>query len=80
MTIQIPKDVYVEIESVRQSGVTNMFNRGNVRQMAEECDFQNLLDWLDKTDDERYAKLIMEGPEVVDENGNVIPKDDLPMQ
>lgn len=62
MTVEIPDDVEEQLDAIRRTGATNMFSRRNVRELAEEMEFDELLDWLDETDDETYAKLIMEGP------------------
>ena len=66
MTIRIPKRVYEGLEAVRKSGLTNMFDRPRVAELAEEFGFQEAADWV-RSHKSEYAKGIFQGFEPVDE-------------
>jgi hypothetical protein len=52
----IPIAVFEEYESIRQSGITNMFDVKTVKRIAEELEYDSLLEYCG--DFEKYAKVL----------------------
>lgn len=52
------------IEEVRLSGLTNMFDKKNVRELAEMMGYDETVDWLDSVSKEEYSRLILKGPQI----------------
>lgn len=67
-TVQITKAVFDGLEGIRQSGATNMLDRRVVLQLAREWGFTATADWIERVDAETYARLIFQGPEVIEES------------
>jgi hypothetical protein len=60
--VSVSQGVYEGLEAVRKSGITNMFDMKNVKELASSMGYKETIDWLDKVDKEEYARLILEGP------------------
>lgn len=66
--VQITKAVFDGLEFIRQSGITNMFDRPMVLHLAREWDFAETAEWIESVDTGTYARLIFNGPEVIGDN------------
>lgn len=58
--IPVPRAVYDGIEAVRRSGLTNMFDRPRVAELAEEMGFDKAAAWV-RQDRARYAAAVFRG-------------------
>ena len=54
--ISVPKDVFLGIEAVRKSGLTNMLDRPMVIELARKLGFPEAAEWI-----ENNRKLYAEG-------------------
>ncbi|MHB9131183.1 MAG: DUF5049 domain-containing protein [Armatimonadota bacterium] len=66
--VPIPANVYEGLEAVRQSGLTNMFDRPRVIEIAECWGYEETADWL-RANRDLYAQGIFQGFQVVGEGG-----------
>lgn len=64
--IQINRAVFDGLEFIRQSGVTNMFDRPVVLRLAREWNFKETADFVENVDTRTYARLILQGPDVIE--------------
>ena len=64
--VQITKAVFDGLESIRQSGATNMFDRLVVLNLAREWDLTETADWIERVDTGTYGRLILQGPDVIE--------------
>ena len=60
--VRVPAEVLEQLEVIRESGLTNMFDFNTVQRLAYEQDFYELVNWMEENKDQ-YATLIMYGPE-----------------
>ena len=65
--VEISREVFNGLESIRQSGMTNMLDRPTVLQLAREWEFDATADWIESVDRKTYAEMIFKGPIVVDD-------------
>lgn len=65
--VEISRSVYEGLEIIRQSGATNMLDRTTVHQLAQDWELDETALWLETTDSGTYGRLIMYGPEVVED-------------
>jgi len=65
MSVKIPGSVLKAIESIRQSGITNMLDRNKVLELLETFEEDAAAEWI-REDKGRYSRLIFEGPEEVE--------------
>ncbi len=63
--VQIAKSVYEGLEFIRRSGVTNMFDRPMVLNLAREWDLHDTAAWIESVDTGTYGRLIVLGPDVI---------------
>lgn len=63
--VQITQAVFDGLEFIRNSGVTNMFDRIMVLNLAREWDFVSTADWIESVDTGTYGRLIFLGPDVI---------------
>lgn len=56
-SVYIPMTVCKQMKKIQMSGLTNMYDRGNVREIAFLCNYVELLDWLDNENTE-YMELL----------------------
>ena len=63
MAINVSKDVYDGLEKVRESGLTNMFDRIRVIQILSSWGEDEAAEWVNNNRD-TYGKGIFEGFEV----------------
>lgn len=61
MPVEVSREVLEQLDFVRQSGATNMFDRFGVRDAADFCGFDELIDWINETPRSEYGRAIMEG-------------------
>jgi hypothetical protein len=61
--VRVPREVFTGIEAVRESGLTNMFDRPVVIQLAETMGFTETARWVEAHGD-LYATGIFQGFEV----------------
>jgi hypothetical protein len=66
--VQITKAIYDGLEFIRNSGVTNMLDRPTVLSLAREWDFIATADWIESVDTGTYGRLIVQGPDIIDED------------
>jgi hypothetical protein len=66
--VQITRAVFDGLESIRRSGATNMLDRPVVLHLAREWDFTATADWIERVDTGTYGRLILQGPEVVEDD------------
>ena len=64
--VQISRAVFDGLEFIRQSGVTNMFDRPAVLQLAREWNFTETADWIERVTTRTYSRLILQGPDVIE--------------
>jgi hypothetical protein len=64
VTLDVPDEIYSQLEAVRRLGAVNMANAVGVQDVAEQCGFEELAEWLDDRRNRRqeYPKLLTEGP------------------
>lgn len=64
VTLDAPEEIYPQLEAVRRTGAVNMLNVEGVRDVAEQCGFEELAEWLSdrRTRREEYGRLLTEGP------------------
>jgi len=62
--IEIPSDVYDQLEEIRQEGRVNMLDYYGVMQIANEYDMFELVVWLDENK-KLYAEGIFKGFEPI---------------
>lgn len=60
--VRVPAEVLEQLEVIRESGLTNMFDFNTVQRLAYEQDFYELVNWMEENKDQ-YATLIMYGSE-----------------
>ena len=65
MTIKLTKEIFKGIEAVRESGLINMFDYPEVIRLCQTFGYKTSANWL-KANKSEYAKLIFEGPEIID--------------
>lgn len=58
--MQIPVDVYVQLETIRRSGAVNMYDRRGVQIIADRRVFPSLFCWLEDNR-EAYGRGLREG-------------------
>ena len=63
--VPIPPRVFEGLEAVRQSGLTNMFDRPRVIEIAEIWGYAETADWL-RANRNLYAQGIFQGFQVVE--------------
>lgn len=61
MPIQVSPEVKEQMEFIRQSGVTNMLDRRGVREAADFCGLEELVEWIDETPSKEYGRAFFEG-------------------
>lgn len=66
--VPIPKAVFDGFEFIRQSGATNMLDRPMVLNLAWEWDFTETAKWIESVGTATYARLIFQGPEVIEDD------------
>ena len=66
--VRIPTAVFDGLEVIRRSGLTNMLDRRMVLHLAREWDFTDTADWIEAVDSATYARLIFQGPEVIEDD------------
>lgn len=66
--VQITRDVFDGLEFIKQSGATNMLDRPVVLEMAREWGLADTADWIEQADTGTYGRLILLGPDVVDDD------------
>jgi hypothetical protein len=64
--VPIPADVFEGLEAIRRSGLTNMFDRPRVIEIAELWGFDATADWLSENRN-LYAQGIFQGFRVIEE-------------
>lgn len=64
VTLNVPNEIFDQLEAVRRTGHVNMMNALGVQDVAEQCGFDELAEWLDdkRNRREEYPMLITEGP------------------
>ena len=67
MTVKISQEVFDGLESVRESGITNMLDYPKVIQLCTKFGYPESAKWL-KAHRSDYTRLIFEGPEIEDAN------------
>lgn len=65
--VEISREVFEDLEFIRQSGMTNMLDRPTMLQLARAWEFDATADWIESADMKTYAELIFKGPIVVDD-------------
>lgn len=68
MTVYLPRVVAVQLETIRQSGETNMLDRPRVQQIANREEMYELMTWLEDHKRE-YSRLIFCGFEIEEGSG-----------
>lgn len=68
-TLELPQDVYEGLEAVRSSGLTNMFDRKKVKQIAEMMGYDEAVAWLNQADSETYSNLMFAGAKMLPQAG-----------
>jgi hypothetical protein len=53
-------EVLTQLEVIRREGHCNMLNRSCVRDVAEQCRFEELVDFLKDASDSEYATALKE--------------------
>lgn len=64
--MHITRAVFDGLEFISRSGVTNMLDRPVVLNLAKEWGFPETAEWIERVDTKTYARLIFEGPEVIE--------------
>ena len=59
--VAVPPDVYNELEKIRQSGRTNMFDRKEVLSIAYKKKYYSVVDWILRIPTEEYGDSILYG-------------------
>lgn len=64
VTLDIPEEIFDQLEAVRRLGAVNMANAVGVQEVADECGFEELAEWLDDRHNRRreYPALLTQGP------------------
>ena len=65
--VQVTRAVFEGLETIRQSGATNMLDRPVVVHLAREWGFNETADWIEHVDTETYGRLILQGHEIIGE-------------
>lgn len=65
--VKVPREVAEELEEVRKSGVVNMFDRRGVILVANMMQNDEAAIWAQEQDNATWGRLIMYGPDVVEE-------------
>lgn len=65
--VHITKAVFDGLEAIRQSGATNMLDRPVVLRLAKEWDLTATADWIENVDTGTYGRLILGGPEIIED-------------
>lgn len=65
--IPIPKSALSGLEAIRRTGATNMIDRPAVLSLARQWKLNETADWIESVDADTYGRLIVYGPEVVDD-------------
>jgi hypothetical protein len=65
----IPPEVQRQIQAVRSTAATNMFHWKNVHEIAEQCGFDELVEWLPKNV-RLYGNYILTGETEIREGGD----------
>jgi hypothetical protein len=53
----IDSEIFVQYEKIRESGLTNMFDRNRVLQIAEQIGFDELTEFIEE-DNANYGKIL----------------------
>lgn len=53
-----------QLGAIRDMGVTNMFERAYVKEIAEDLGYDELVAWIDTHEGGDYARVILHGPVV----------------
>jgi hypothetical protein len=53
-------EVISQLAAVRASGGANMINKTGVKRIAQELDFQELVDFIEESDNETYMDYLKE--------------------
>mgnify|MGYP002760778207 CR=1 FL=1 len=56
-SVYIPMTVCKQMKKIQMSGLTNMYNRGNVREIGVFCGYVELVEWIED-DDTEYMDLL----------------------
>lgn len=64
--VPVPRDVFYGIETVRQSGLTNMLDRPRVAEIADDLGFELSARWVRENHD-LYAQANFHGFDVTEE-------------
>lgn len=61
--IDVPEEIFSQLEAVRLSGHVNMLNAAGVQDVAEQCGFEELANWLSDRRNRmhEYPKLLEDG-------------------
>lgn len=79
--VPIPRAAFDGLEYIRQSGATNMLDRPMVLNLAREWDFNETADWIESVGTATYARLIFQGPDVIENDPSYPEKEgELPDQ
>ena len=67
MGVRVSREVFEGIEAVRQSGLTNMLDRPQVAQLAEQMGFEASARWV-RANRDLYAQAVFQGFEIQEES------------
>ncbi len=67
--VKVPEKVLEEIMEVRDTGQTNMLDRGTVQVVADSLGFYSLVNWIEENRQD-YRRGIMRGFTVTDSGGS----------
>lgn len=65
--VPISRAVFEGLEFIRRSGATNMLDRPIVLHLARAWNFNETADWIESVDSATYGRLIIEGPDIIEE-------------
>ena len=70
--VQVTQAVYDELEAIRTSGVTNMFDYGAVCRYAQEWGYEEAVEWL-RENIANYSRLVFNGLEIIEDETEETP-------
>lgn len=65
--VPVTRVVYDGLETIRLSGATNMLDRPVVLRLAREWNLPETAEWIERVDTGTYGRLILIGPEIIEE-------------
>ncbi len=53
-------EIITQLAAVRETGATNMMNKRGVKDVADQCDFIELCDFIDEASADEYMEALQE--------------------